>query len=145
MQFKREQQNRFLSRPKAALLIDDDPVLPELLRPVLLSTGYVLESLRDASEVCTTDLSEFDVIILDLMMPGTDGIDVIPKLAKANFSGGLILISGLTEEVLQTASATASVFMLEVLATLRKPVKSLELQALLSAYNYTMLRRSDPG
>lgn len=144
MHFKQEALNRYLRRPKVALLIDDDLVLPELLRSVVLSAGYVLKSLRDASEIESKDLSEVDVILLDLMMPGTDGVDVIPKLAKANFNGGLILISGLRNEALQSASATASVFKLEVLASLRKPVKSQDLQALLSKHNYSMMRRSVP-
>lgn len=94
------------------LLVDDDFLMPALLSKATNDSGYSMESTTNPSKLSTMDLEKFDVVILDLMMPKIDGIDVIAQLAASNYQGGLILISGLGDECLQSAAKMANTFRL---------------------------------
>lgn len=63
------------------LVIDDDYKLQNLLRDYLESYGFEVSSLPDGSRVLET-LAETrpDLVILDVMMPGKDGIEVLREM-----------------------------------------------------------------
>lgn len=55
----------------------------KLVRMVLQREGYVVDAASDGMEaVLKLGLSDYDVIVLDLMMPNLDGFTVIDTLAK---------------------------------------------------------------
>jgi DNA-binding response OmpR family regulator len=64
-------------RSARLLAIDDNPAFLDRLRPELESEGYELETVLDSQEGLSLALSgNFDVIIIDLMMPNMDGIEI---------------------------------------------------------------------
>ncbi|HEX9717771.1 MAG TPA: response regulator [Actinomycetota bacterium] len=70
------------ARPRI-LIVDDDPVILRLLQINLRLEGYEVDSasrgdeaLRSASEAVP------DVVVLDIMMPGVDGFDVLRQLKE---------------------------------------------------------------
>lgn len=66
---------------KRILIIDDDSNTTWLMENVLSKEGYQIHRLHDSSEAVATALSQKpDLIILDLMMPGFDGIEVCRQL-----------------------------------------------------------------
>lgn len=65
------------------LLIEDDPALAEVTRRFLVGDGHVVQIERDGvSGLLTGCQEEFDVIILDIMLPGLNGYDVLKKLRE---------------------------------------------------------------
>lgn len=65
------------------LVVEDDPAIRRLVRMVLEREGYVVESASDGVEaVLKLGLVDYDVIILDLMMPRLDGFAFIDTLSK---------------------------------------------------------------
>ncbi|KAF0113766.1 MAG: two-component system OmpR family phosphate regulon response regulator OmpR [Rhodospirillaceae bacterium] len=57
------------------LVVDDDARLRELLRRYLVSSGFAVTTAADAGEARQNlGMMEFDLIILDIMMPGEDGL-----------------------------------------------------------------------
>lgn len=65
------------------LVVEDDPAIRRLVRMVLERVGYTVESASDGVEaVLKLGLVDYDVIILDLMMPNLDGFVFIDTLAK---------------------------------------------------------------
>lgn len=74
---------------KNILIIDDDPATTRLLEVLLTREGYniLTENLSDNAMQATKNYQP-DLIILDLMMPGTDGFEICqtmkndPELAK---------------------------------------------------------------
>ncbi len=66
---------------KKILIVDDDPGIRELLSRYLTEQGFVVETAGDASEMDSLlQLHLPDLIILDLMLPGEDGLSIARRL-----------------------------------------------------------------
>jgi two-component system response regulator MprA len=68
----------------AILVVDDDAGLRRALRRVLVAHGFETELAADGQEALERLQSRpFDLVVLDVMMPGSDGIDVCERLRAA--------------------------------------------------------------
>jgi two-component system, OmpR family, response regulator MprA len=66
------------------LVVDDDYAIRESLDRSLRANGYDVELANDGTEALrAVDGSPFDVVVLDVLMPGRDGIDVCRTLRAA--------------------------------------------------------------
>lgn len=82
-----------MSAPKPHLLVvDDDERIRELLRKFLIRNGFLVTVARDAAHALRI-LSglEFDLIVLDVMMPGMDGIGLTRMLRERTETPILLL------------------------------------------------------
>ncbi len=68
------------------LLIDDDARLPELLSSYLAQNGVTLSCAADGPKgLVMLEQGAFDAVLLDVMMPGMDGLEVCKRIrAKSN-------------------------------------------------------------
>ncbi len=74
-----------VSKKTKLLVIDDDKKLCRLLKDYLEPMGYQVESEQDGdSGLKKTIEGNFDVIILDVMLPGMDGFEVLRKIRKVS-------------------------------------------------------------
>jgi two-component system response regulator MprA len=65
----------------AILVVDDDTRLRNALRRVLVSNGFEVEVAANGTEaLARLDARVFDAMVLDVMMPGSDGIEVCEQL-----------------------------------------------------------------
>lgn len=71
------------TRPANILIVDDDPHTLEILRRWLKREGYETIS-AESGPSCLEALksNSIDVIVLDVMMPGMDGLEVCEKLRE---------------------------------------------------------------
>src|SRR5450759_3473266 len=76
------------------LIVDDQEVNVLLLDRMLCGAGYVsVTSTMDPSEVCELHLkNRYDLILLDLQMPGMDGFQVLEGLKEIELDGYLPVI-----------------------------------------------------
>ena len=78
--------------PKAAsktrvLVIDDEPMVQQYLNDMLTGEGYEVQVTDNASAALINVRNhQYDVILLDIKMPGTDGIDLYKHLQKTDKS-----------------------------------------------------------
>ncbi|MGH7125643.1 MAG: response regulator transcription factor, partial [Stellaceae bacterium] len=67
------------------LVVDDDTRLRELLKTFLSRNGFRVSTARHATEARQhLEALDFDLIVLDVMMPGQTGLDFAAELRKAN-------------------------------------------------------------
>lgn len=70
---------------KKALIVDDDPNISELLRLYFDKDGFAVISCLDGEKAYETFIQTSpDVIILDLMLPGKDGYDIMREIRKVS-------------------------------------------------------------
>jgi CheY-like chemotaxis protein len=76
------------------LIVDDQQANVTLLEHILHGAGYTsISSTRDSSEVCELHrLHRYDLILLDLHMPGMDGFQVLECLQVAETDGYLSVL-----------------------------------------------------
>ncbi|MEO7242029.1 MAG: two-component system response regulator OmpR [Variovorax sp.] len=88
------------TRPDKIVIVDDDARIRDLLRRYLTQEGFevvVAEDGRALSRVLLRDT--VDLIVLDLMMPGEDGLSVCRRLRAANDRTPIIMLTAKGEDV----------------------------------------------
>lgn len=82
------------------LVVDDDLRLRDLLKRYLVEQGFEVEALADGSEIEQRLLSRpFDLIVLDLMLPGLDGLTLCRNLRANNNFTPIIMLTAKGDEV----------------------------------------------
>ncbi|GIO44112.1 DNA-binding response regulator [Paenibacillus apis] len=64
------------------LAVDDEPAVLALLQHTLQKEGHLVTVLSEASLVLDTQLGSFDLILLDVMMPGIDGFTLCRQIRE---------------------------------------------------------------
>jgi two-component system response regulator AtoC len=84
-----------LKPPRARVLIaDDEAHVRELLRHFLTREGYLVSTVEDGREALdTVPTFQPEVILVDMIMPGLAGTDVLIALRRAGVTVPVILIS----------------------------------------------------
>jgi len=82
------------------LVVDDDPRLRDLLRRYLTEQGFQVFAAEDAVSMDRLRAVErLDLIVLDVMMPGEDGMSVCRRLRQANDQTPIIMLTAKTEDM----------------------------------------------
>ena len=77
------------------LVVDDVPSVTALLRAVLEARGHsVVECNDGASGLAELGKTGFDVVVVDMMMPGVDGIEMVKRLRAQGHTAAVIAMSG---------------------------------------------------
>lgn len=79
---------------KKVLIVDDEPSIVTLLTFNLEKEGYVVTAATDGNKGLELALTkEFDFIILDIMLPGIDGIEITKKLRQEKKETPILLLT----------------------------------------------------
>jgi two-component system, OmpR family, response regulator len=120
---------------KRVLIVEDDADIAELMRMHLSDEGYVIERAADGQTgVQLLEAGQWDALVLDLMLPGIDGLEICRRARAMARYTPIIITSARSSEVHRILG-------LELGADdyLAKPFSVLELVARVRA----LLRRSD--
>lgn len=83
---------------KKALCIEDDPVTATEIASELTRAGFQVETAPDGHSGLQRALTgEFDVITLDRMLPGLDGIEVVSRMRTAGVRTPVVMVSALSD------------------------------------------------
>lgn len=115
------------------LIADDDPDVADFVRTVALSCGF------DAEAVCSAEnlqsrlaIPQLTHILLDLNMPGLDGIEVLRHLARIQCSAQIVILSGVDHKIREAARRLGSEMGLNMVGALGKPIHLADLRKLLN-------------
>ncbi len=113
------------------LVIDDEKEIGKYISLIAMQNGY------DAAQIDDSDLLEqvysrdISIIVVDMFMPGRDGIEILRFLARDNYRGQVIVISGHDQSVLNSATELAAAHSLKILGALTKPILYVDIQNIL--------------
>jgi len=75
-------------------IIDDEPIIHEVLGDLLTAEGYEVESSLNGEEALEKYSPDtWDLILLDLLMPGMNGIEVLKRIKKIDPQAVIIIIT----------------------------------------------------
>lgn len=116
------------------LVIDDDAEIGDLVTAVAQSMGIPCRTTTDAADLpCLLD-TDVSLILLDLMMPGTDGVEVLRLLAKLECRATIVLMSGISKRIIDTAEKLAGALELKIAGHLQKPFRLVELEEIVRGH-----------
>lgn len=116
------------------LVIDDQTGIARAVVSVAAGLGFDARALSDPLQALDTFI-EFrpDVVILDMIMPGKDGIDVLHEILLTGFPTRVVLASGLSQSYVRLAQQVAKFHNAKHVAVLRKPFRREDLIQVLQA------------
>ena len=116
------------------LILDDDVAVGETIAFAAEVTGMAARSVTAPDEFFRlVETWQPTHIILDLIMPEMDGVEIMRHLAARRSAARIIILSGVGSRVLDAARRTAKEKGLDIAGVLAKPVSPRELQAFLDA------------
>jgi EAL domain-containing protein (putative c-di-GMP-specific phosphodiesterase class I) len=112
--------------------VDDEPAVCAVIRRVAEPLGFEVRALNHPGEFLQT-LKEFrpSLLVLDLRMPGSDGVQLLNQVQQTGAATQVIVISGMDQRVLNTAEKLGRSRGLAMAGVLQKPLQRAELEALL--------------
>lgn len=85
---------------RKALIIEDDRAIVDLLVMNLQDQGYITESSRNGVQGLEMVLSGgYDLVILDIMLPGLDGLSICRKIRERDLSTPVLMLTAKTDEI----------------------------------------------
>jgi CheY-like chemotaxis protein len=72
------------------------------------------------------------MVVLDLGMPGMDGVELLRFLADQNYRSSVLIVSGFDRRVLESAFRLGEALGLNMVGPLEKPVRFEELETILA-------------
>jgi EAL domain-containing protein (putative c-di-GMP-specific phosphodiesterase class I)/CheY-like chemotaxis protein len=114
------------------LILDDDRTVAEIISHVARAGSLPCVATSDAAAFLEQLTPDTTLIMLDLVMPGMDGIELLRILGQQQCTAGIILMSGLGKRILETAERLAASLGLHIVGHLQKPFSLAQLKELLS-------------
>jgi EAL domain-containing protein (putative c-di-GMP-specific phosphodiesterase class I)/CheY-like chemotaxis protein len=122
-----------MSSGNRIVLIDDDRVVGEIVSALANAMGLQCDITRTPEDFFDRIGPETTLILLDLVMPEMDGIEILRLLGERNCKARIVLMSGINIRVIETAKKLAQSLGLVVVGHLQKPFPIGQLQELLGA------------
>jgi EAL domain-containing protein (putative c-di-GMP-specific phosphodiesterase class I)/FixJ family two-component response regulator len=122
-----------MSSADKILVIDDDRVVGEIVSALAGAMGLQCDVARSPEAFFDLVSPDTTLILLDLVMPEMDGIEILRLLGEKKCKSRIVLMSGINIRVIETAKKLAQTLGLSVVGHLQKPFSLSQLKDLLGA------------
>ena len=80
------------------LIVDDEEIVVRSCLRILGGDTYVVDSVQNGNEALKkVDETDYDIMVLDIMMPGIDGIEVLQQVKERHPDVDVIMVTGLSQ------------------------------------------------
>ncbi len=118
---------------KKLLVVDDQTGITKVIRMIAEQIGMECKALNNPATATEMFMNyKPDVLMLDMIMPDKDGIDVLNEILLTGIPAQIVLTSGFSDAYLRLAQAVARFHDAIPVAILKKPFRREELIALLT-------------
>ena len=118
---------------KKLLVIDDDPGITKVIELIAQQIGLNVRSLNSSAQATEAFIAfKPDVLMLDMIMPQKDGIDVLMEILLTGIPVKVVLTSGFGDSFLRLAAGVGKFHDNPNVSVLRKPFRHAELTTLLT-------------
>ena len=116
------------------LVIDDESDIAEYIGEVARGLDYEVRVTSDAG-IFKQAVDDFDpsVVVVDVVMPEIDGIELVKYLGARGCKARVLVISGYAERYLDNTKSLAEAFGLASVTTMTKPLELARLEAYFTA------------
>jgi EAL domain-containing protein (putative c-di-GMP-specific phosphodiesterase class I)/ActR/RegA family two-component response regulator len=114
------------------LVIDDEGDVGEFVSAAAQAVGFDCTATTDAKTFLDALTPDTTLILLDLLMPKMDGVELLRLLGEQKCKSDIVLMSGVGKRVLETAEQLAQVLGLSIVGRLQKPFRLAELEEVLT-------------
>lgn len=119
---------------KRLMVVDDDPDICDIVAEVAEDLGFAVTAVSEPGGFESAYRNnDPHALMLDLSMPGTDGIELLRFLADNGSSAAVLLMSGLDTRTLASAQRLGKTHGLNMLGSLQKPIRVSVLEEALSS------------
>lgn len=114
------------------LVVDDQDSITKVVAKIASQLGYQVRSINDPN-AAFDEFEAFkpDVLIIDLVMPELDGIDILHRILALGTTARIIVMSGFGKSYLRLGKEVAAFHDHADITTLAKPFRKADLVALL--------------
>lgn len=124
-------------------VIDDDEQYADAISALARELGWQVHKRTDAGKFLAQDLPCSGLLILDLVMPQVDGIEIIRALVESSSRADVVLISGFDDRMLDSAKHLCQGYGLRVRGCFTKPFRFSQLRNLLATELKSQSANSD--
>ena len=120
-------------RKRRVMICDDEPDFRAIVVDVVKGMGMEpVEVGRPEDFAGTYEAGAPDIVVLDIVMPNIDGLELVDWLAGAGYRGRLVLVSGYNPNYARAARTMADMKGIASVTVLQKPVSLADLRAVLA-------------
>lgn len=130
---------------KSMLVIDDEAEIGEFVSEVAQACGYFCDSVTNFDDFKALLGPDVSIIVVDLVMPGVDGIELLRYLGEQGCQSGIVLMSGFDKRVLSVSEELARELGLNVLGHFQKPIRFVDLERFLQRSSKRIATVAGPG
>jgi DNA-binding response OmpR family regulator len=116
------------------LIVDDERDITRLIEIAARELGYDVLAIND-TDLFEKSIQQFNptIIMLDIAMPGRDGVELMGHLSAGGYQGKIVVMSGSHPSYIQMSSTIATVRGLNLAGSLAKPFRRQMLMDLLAS------------
>lgn len=86
------------TKPPQILTVDDDPAICKLIERAFKDAGYRTQTAHSAEEM-RRKIGDAAMVLLDINLPGANGIDLAREIREGNPHIGIIMVTGLSDDI----------------------------------------------
>ena len=114
--------------PHRILIVDDEPLVLDGWARSLELEGFIVEKAQSAAEALRKCDEDFDLVLLDFLMPGGNGVELLARIRKKIPAIRSVIVSGKLDESAEEAQIASDLkSSVEADVFLRKPVADTKL------------------